>query len=164
MEILRKLGGLDMVHVPYKGGAGPANAGLMGGETQLIFSTAASAMPGFKGGRVRLLAVTSAKRMEQVPEAPTVTEEGYPDVTASSWQGLFVPTGTERAIVERLFAVAQQVMAAPGGIARLKTSGGGSITSPASAGFSKCAAERTPPWGRFPRGRNAPAAASRVAG
>src|SRR5260221_5655278 len=130
MEILRKLGGLDMVHVPYKGGAGPANAGLMGGETQLMFSTAASAMPGIKGGRVRLLAVTSAKRMEQVPEAPTVTEEGYPDLTASSWQGLFVPTGTERAIVERLFAVGQQGKAGPDGIARLENRGGRAIHRP----------------------------------
>ncbi|HEX9397035.1 MAG TPA: tripartite tricarboxylate transporter substrate binding protein [Burkholderiales bacterium] len=157
MEILRKLGGLDMVHVPYKGGAGPANAGLMGGETQLMFSTAASAMPGIKGGRVRLLAVTSAKRMEQVPEAPTVTEEGYPDLTASSWQGLFVPTGTERAIVERLFAVAQQVMAAPEVIARLKTGGAESITSPSSVAFAKYVADETQRWARIARDSNATA-------
>src|SRR5881396_3067386 len=78
MELFRKLEKLDMVHVPYKGGAGPAVAGLMGGETNLMFATAASAMPGIKSGRVKPLAVTSAKRIESLPNVPTVHEAGYP--------------------------------------------------------------------------------------
>jgi len=91
MELFRKLEKLDMVHVPYKGGAGPAVAGLMGGETNLMFATAASAMPGIKSGRVKPLAVTSPKRIESLPNVPTVHEAGYPDLAASSWQGIFVP-------------------------------------------------------------------------
>src|SRR2546426_6700760 len=121
MELFRKLEKLDMVHVPYKGGAGPAVAGLMGGETNLMFATAASAMPGIKSGRVKPLAVTSAKRIESLPHVPTVHQAGHPDLAASSWQGIFVPTGTSRAVVERLFTVTQQVMKDPDVIARLKT-------------------------------------------
>src|SRR5437660_25188 len=109
MELLRKLEKLDMVHVPYKGGAGPATAGLMGGETQLMFATAASAMPGVKSGRLKPLAVTSTRRIDTLPGVPTVAEAGYPDLKAGSWQGIFVPTGTSREVVERLFTVTQQV-------------------------------------------------------
>jgi tripartite-type tricarboxylate transporter receptor subunit TctC len=157
MEILRKIGGLDMVHVPYKGGAGPANAGLMGGETNLMFATAASAIPGIKAGRVKLLAVTSAKRMEQMPNAPTVAEEGYPDLAASSWQGFFVPAGTDRAIVDRLHAVALQVMTAPEVVARLKTGGAEVQTSPSPAAFAKYVADETQRWARIAKEANATA-------
>src|SRR4051794_15419629 len=76
MELLRKLVGLDMVHVPYKGGAGPAVAGLMGGETQLMFATSASAMPAVKSGRAKPLGVTGTRRLDQVPAAPTMNEQG----------------------------------------------------------------------------------------
>src|SRR5436190_1408325 len=105
MELFRKMNGLDMVHVPYKGGAGPATAGLMGGETHLMFATAASAMPGIKAGRLKPLAVTSTQRIESLPNVPTVQEEGYPDLAASSWQGIFVPAGTPREVVDKLFSV-----------------------------------------------------------
>src|SRR5438045_1112948 len=101
MELLRKLANLDMVHVPYKGGAGPAVAGLMGGETHLMFATAASAMPGIKAGRLKPLAVTSTRRIETLPQVPTVEEAGFADLVAGSWQGIFVPTGTPREVVER---------------------------------------------------------------
>src|ERR687888_303055 len=77
MELLRLREKLEMVHVPYKGGAGPAVAGLMGGETHIMFTTAASAIGQVRGGKLKLLAVTSAKRMEQVPDAPTMQEAGY---------------------------------------------------------------------------------------
>src|SRR5205814_7335765 len=119
MELFRKLEKLDMVHVPYKGGAGPATAGLMGGETQLMFATAASAMPGVKSGRLKPLAVTSSRRIDTLPEVPTVEEAGYPDLRAGSWQGIFVPTGTAREVVDRLFRVTTQVMKDPDVIARL---------------------------------------------
>src|SRR6266850_7457264 len=137
MEVLRKLEKLDMVHVPYKGGAGPATAGLMGGETNLMFATAASAMPGIKSGRLKPLAVTGARRLEALPEVPTVREEGYPDLAASSWQGIFVPAGTSREVVERLFAVVQQVMKDADVIARLKNGGAEAITSTSQAAFAQ---------------------------
>ena len=149
MELLRKLEKLDMVHVPYKGGAGPATAGLMGGETHLMFATAASAMPGIKAGRLKPIAVTSAKRIDQIPNVPTVHEAGYADLGASSWQGIFVPTGTRREVVERLFAVTQQVMKDPDVIARLKNGGAEAITSESPATFAKYVAAETERWARI---------------
>src|SRR3977135_1046699 len=69
---------------PYRGGGGPAVAGLMGGETQVMFATAASAMPAVRGGKAKALGVTGTKRLEQVPAAGTMVEQGFPDLTASS--------------------------------------------------------------------------------
>jgi tripartite-type tricarboxylate transporter receptor subunit TctC len=157
MEILRKLGGLDMVHVPYKGGAGPAVAGLMGGETNLMFATAASAMPGIKAGRLKLLAVTSAKRMEQVPSAPTVQEEGYAELTASSWQGLFVPTGSPKEAIDKLYAAAVKTMATPEVVSRLANGGADAVTSPNQTVFGEYVAAETRRWARIARESNATA-------
>jgi tripartite-type tricarboxylate transporter receptor subunit TctC len=155
MELLRKLEKLDMVHVPYKGGAGPATAGLMGGETHLMFATAASAMPGIKAGRLTPIAVTSAKRIEQIPKVPTVHEAGYADLAASSWQGIFVPAGTPRAVVDRLFPVIQQVMKDPDVIARLKNGGAEAVTSESPVAFASYVAAETERWARIAKEANA---------
>jgi len=155
MELFRKLEKLDMVHVPYKGGAGPATAGLMGGETNLMFATAASAMPGIKSGRLKPLAVTSAKRIETLPDVPTVHEAGYPDLAAGSWQGIFVPAGTPREIVERLFAAVVPVMKDPDVISRLKNGGAEAITSESPAAFGKYVATETERWARIAKDANA---------
>src|SRR5690348_5934129 len=111
MELFRRAaGGLDMVHIPYKGGAGPAVTGLIAGETQLMFTTAASALGYAKGGRLKLLAVTSAKRIQALPDVPTMVESGFPRSVTGSWQGLFVPKGTPQQVVNKLFTVSHQVM------------------------------------------------------
>ncbi|MFN2646892.1 MAG: Bug family tripartite tricarboxylate transporter substrate binding protein [Burkholderiales bacterium] len=149
MELFRKLQKLDIVHVPYKGGAGPATAGLMGGETQLMFATAASAMPGVKSGRLKPLAVTSAKRIDTLPDVPTVAEAGYADLKAGSWQGIFVPAGTPRDVVDRLFAVTSQVMKDTDVIARLKNGGAESVTSASPAEFQKYVAAETERWAKI---------------
>jgi tripartite-type tricarboxylate transporter receptor subunit TctC len=151
MELFRKLENLDMVHVPYKGGAGPATAGLMGGETQLMFATAASAMPGVKSQRLKPLAVTSAKRIETLPDVPTVEEAGYADLKAGSWQGIFVPAGTSREVVDRLFAVSTQVMKDSEVINRLKNGGAEAITSASPAEFQRYVAAETERWARIAR-------------
>jgi len=155
MELLRLREKLDMVHVPYKGGAGPATAGLMGGETNLMFATAASAMPGIKSGRLKPLAVTSGARMDALPDVPTVREAGYPDLAASSWQGIFVPAGTPREVIERLFGVMQTVMKDPEVIARLKNGGAEAVTSPNPAAFQRYVVAETERWAKIAREANA---------
>jgi tripartite-type tricarboxylate transporter receptor subunit TctC len=157
IEILRKIGGLDMVHVPYKGGAGPAVAGLMGGETNLMSATAASSLPGVRGGRLKALAVTGEKRLEQLPDAPTVKEAGYPDLTASSWQGLFVPTGTPKEAIDKLYSAAVKTMAVPDVVARLAAGGAFAITSPSPAAFGSYVAAETQRWARIAKESNATA-------
>lgn len=92
---------IDMLHVPYKG-AGPAFTDLMAGEVQLMIATVSLALPHAKAGRVRALAVTSAKRIAVVPELPTVAEDALPGYEFSAWYGLFAPAGTPPQIIARL--------------------------------------------------------------
>jgi tripartite-type tricarboxylate transporter receptor subunit TctC len=155
METLRKLAGLDMVHVPYKGGAGPAVAGLMGGETQVMFATAASAMPAVRGGKAKPLGVTGMKRIEQVPNAETMVEQGYPDLTASSWQGFFVPVGTPKEVIDKLHDVGVQTMKTPDVISRLATGGAFPLTSATPAAFAEYVAAETKRWARIAKESNA---------
>jgi len=155
MELLRGAEGLDMVHVPYKGGAGPAVAGLMGGETHVMFTTAASAIGQVRGGKLKLLAVTSPRRMEQAPSAPTMVESGYPDFVTGSWQGVFVPAGTPREVVDKLFKAIQQTMSAPEVGERLKNGGAEVVTSQSPAAFTEFVAAEARRWARVVRESNA---------
>ncbi|MDQ5849847.1 MAG: tripartite tricarboxylate transporter substrate binding protein [Pseudomonadota bacterium] len=148
MEVLRKLEGLDMVHVPYKGGAGPAISGLVGAETHMMFVTVSSAISHVKAGRLKMLTVSSAKRMEQLPEVPTTAESGYPELAASSWQGIFVPAGTPKEIVERLFAVSQQAVASPEVVQRLANGGVVVAVSASPAAFHEFVANETSRWAK----------------
>ena len=149
MEILRKAeGGMDMVHVPYKGGAGPAVTGLIAGETQMMFSTVSSAMGHIKGGRLKALAITKATRLEQLPDVPTMKESGYPDGASGSWQGVFVPAGTPREVVERLYPVLVQTMKSPEVISRLANGGAEAVTSASPKVFADFVAAETQRWGK----------------
>jgi len=149
MEILRRAeGGMDMVHVPYKGGAGPAVTGLVAGETQMMFSTVSSALGHIKGGRLKALAVTSAKRLEPLPDVPTMKESGYPDGASGSWQGVLVPAGTPREIVERLYGVLVQTMKTPDVMERLAKGGAEAVTSSSPRAFADFIAAETQRWGK----------------
>jgi len=151
MEVFRKVaGGLDMVHVPYKGGAGPAVAGLVGGETHLMFVTASSAMNHVKSGRIRLIAVTSAKRLEAFPDAPTMAESGFPELTSGSWQGIFVPTGTPKEVVDKLYGVIMETMKTAEVRQRL-ANGGVEVVTSAPGEFAQFVAKETERWGKAVR-------------
>ena len=100
-ELLKLMTRLEMVHVPYKG-LGPALTGLLGGQVQLIISTLAPALPQVKAGRLRALAVTTAKRSAFVAEIPTMSEAGVTGYDFSTWYGLWLPAGTPKNIVVRL--------------------------------------------------------------
>jgi tripartite-type tricarboxylate transporter receptor subunit TctC len=148
MEILRKLAGLDMVHVPYKGGAGPALTGLVAAETHLMFVTASSALGHVRAGRLKALAVSTPKRMEQFPSTATTEEQGFPDLKASSWQGIFLPLGTPKDIVERMHAVMLQTMTSAEVVQRLTNGGVIVATSPTPAAFAEFVAAETQRWAK----------------
>ena len=149
MENLRKsAGGLEMVHVPYKGGAGPAVSALVAGETHLMFVTASSAMPMVKAGRLKVLAVAAPKRLEPLPGSPTMAESGYPGFETGSWQGIFVPAGTPKDVVDKLYEVTVQTMKAPEVRERLSKGGVEVVTSASPAAFAQFVATETQRWGR----------------
>jgi tripartite-type tricarboxylate transporter receptor subunit TctC len=154
MEVLRKLENLNMVHIPYKGGAGPAITGLIGGETHLMFVTVSSAIGHVRGGRLKLLAVSSAKRLGAAPDVPTLAESGYQEMTGGSWQGVFVPAGTPKEVVDRLLPAVLQTMQTQDVITRLNN-GGVEVVTSSPAAFSAFVAAETQKWARVVKESNA---------
>lgn len=100
-ELMATMAGIDLVHVPYKGG-GPAMVDLMSGRLQLYFGTLSSTHGHAKAGRLRFIAVTSENRMASIPDVPTVTESGIPGFNAIGWWGVLAPTGVPAEIVNKL--------------------------------------------------------------
>jgi tripartite-type tricarboxylate transporter receptor subunit TctC len=151
MEQLMKLAGMKMVHVPYKGGAGPAVTGLLGNETHVMFVTLSSAITFVKAGRLKALAVTSPKRVEALPQVPTTVEAGYPDLITSSWQGVFVPAGTPRAVVAKLHEALVKVLAMPEVKERFANGGVTAAASRTPEDFAAYVAAESERWGKVAR-------------
>jgi len=114
--------GLDLVHVPYKGG-GPAVASVVAGHTPFTFIAPAPAVPQIKEGNLRALAVTSKTRSTILPDVPTMTEQGFPDIEGDSWVGVLVPAGTSKEIIALLNREIAAIMAEPDMQAHLATLG-----------------------------------------
>jgi tripartite-type tricarboxylate transporter receptor subunit TctC len=112
IELFNLMAGVKLVHVPYKGG-GPAMSDLIGGQVNLIFATTASAIPHLKSGRIKGIAVTTAKRSALLPDLPTISEAGLEGFDANNWYGLVVPAKTPRAIIDQLNAEVTKVLAMP---------------------------------------------------
>src|SRR5450432_4395093 len=146
MEVFRKDAGLDMVHVPYKGGAGPAVTDVLGGHVDLMFTTISSAMEFVKGKKVKALAVTTRERMAELPDIPTMYELGWTNLVTSSWQGVLVPAGTPRPIVDRLHAAIVKVLADPAIQARMRNVGAIAIASKSPEEFKAYMDVETAKW------------------
>ncbi|MFZ2737783.1 MAG: tripartite tricarboxylate transporter substrate binding protein [Burkholderiaceae bacterium] len=112
VEHFSSLAGIKMNHVPYKGSA-PALIDLVGGQIQVLFDPMSSIYPQVAGGKVRALAVTSDQRAATAPAIPTLAESGFPGFDVSSWQGIVVPAGTPKPIVQRLNRELSKVLSAP---------------------------------------------------
>ncbi|MBK8064148.1 MAG: tripartite tricarboxylate transporter substrate binding protein [Betaproteobacteria bacterium] len=106
-EIFKHMAGIDIVYVPYKGGA-PATAAAVAGDAQITFANYSDALGHMRSGRLRPLALTSAKRFPQSPEVPTVGESGIPGYAVDSWNGLFAPAGTPPEILARVAAAVRE--------------------------------------------------------
>jgi tripartite-type tricarboxylate transporter receptor subunit TctC len=109
-ELLNSVAGLDLLHVPYKGSA-PAVQDLIGGQTHLLIDAGTVLLPQVKGGRLKALAVTGSRRDPNLPDVPTVREQGFPGMEALGFQGLVGPPGLPREIVDRLAAELAKVLA-----------------------------------------------------
>jgi tripartite-type tricarboxylate transporter receptor subunit TctC len=110
-ELFKKMAGVDMVHIPYKGGGGVV-VDLIAGQVQLTFGSATS-LPYVRSGRLIALAVTSARRASSVPDLPTIAEAGLPGFEAAAWYALFAPARTPKAIVDKLYADCARVLKMP---------------------------------------------------
>ena len=111
-ELFKGMAGVDMQHIPYKGSP-PALTDVMGGQVSMTFDNITTAWPLAKGGKLRALAVTTAKRSPVSPEVPTLAESGLPGYEIGSWQGVFAPAGTPPDIVKRLNAEIVKIINSP---------------------------------------------------
>jgi tripartite-type tricarboxylate transporter receptor subunit TctC len=139
--------GTSAEQIAYKGGAGPAMIGLLGNEVQMMFVTFSSAVNFAKQGRVRMLGVVSAERNPAYPEIPTMREQGL-NMVVGSWQGVFVPAGTPKHVVDKLFKVSHEMMKDPGVVKRLGDQGIQIVTSQSPAAFVKFVQEETARFGK----------------
>ena len=112
MELLQSAGNFKVVEIPYKGAA-PAMTDLLGGHTSMAALSIASGMPHIQAGKLRGLAVTSAKRSPALPDVPTVAESGFKDFEATGWLGILVPSGVPPAVIARLNTEIRNVMQNP---------------------------------------------------
>ena len=117
-ELFKGHSGVDILHVPYRGGGASLNA-VISGETTVYFPPLAVALPHMPQGRMRGLAVTSAKRVPMLPELPTIAEAGYPGYESVNWYGLLVPARTPNEVIETIRSAAVSVLNDPGVSKRL---------------------------------------------
>jgi tripartite-type tricarboxylate transporter receptor subunit TctC len=121
--LLQRAAGIELLHVPYKGAA-QAIPDLMGGQVDLFSSSVSSSIGQIKGGKLRAIAVTSAKRSPALPDTPTVAESGYPGFNADTWYGLLMPAGAPPAIVQRVNAEVNKLLLLPDLRERIGAEGG----------------------------------------
>jgi len=113
MELLKSIAGLDIVHVPFNGSP-PAVTATVQGETQMMFAVMQPLQAQIQAGKLRALAVTTATRFALLPDLPTIAESGYPGFEALAWNGVLVPAGTPRPIVQRLNTEINAILKDPG--------------------------------------------------
>ena len=141
LEQFRLLSGIEVVHVPYKGG-GPALTELLAGQVQALFSIALVAIPQVKAGRIRALAITSAKRFVLVPDLPTVAESGFPGFECIGWFGVVAPAKTPRNIVELMHREITRALRQPEIAQRLQDQGADVVAGSSAAFAAYIAAEQ----------------------
>ncbi|ANQ85548.1 hypothetical protein dqs_2518 [Azoarcus olearius] len=145
-EFYKSLTGTELLHVPYKGSA-PAITALLGGEVNAAFDTLTVLAPQVKGGKVKGLAITSAKRSPTLPDVPTAAEAGLKGFEASSWFGIVVPAATPKPVIERLHKELAQIAAKPETRTKLAEQGL-DVESTTPDAFSRLIREDSVKWGK----------------
>jgi len=148
-ELLNAQAGVKITHVPYKGGAAMVNA-LLGGEIQLAFLDPANVVQTVPTGKVKPIAVASQKRSKIFPDLPTLSEAGLPGFEVTSWNGLLVPAGTPRDIVNRLNAEVNKILTSPEMTARLSVLGYEPVGGTPEQ-FTSHISQETAKWGKIVR-------------
>lgn len=136
-ELFQQQAGIKIVMVPYKGGASGASLAVATGEVPLTMLTSSSLLPYIRQDRMRLLAVVAPERLSAAPDVQTMKEAGFPDLVVGSWQGVYVPKGSPRAVVDRLFKAVVATMKDADVIKKLGTASAAAIVSKSPADFQK---------------------------
>jgi tripartite-type tricarboxylate transporter receptor subunit TctC len=151
MERLMKAAGIELTHVPYNGGAGQAIPAMIAGEVQVAFFNMASLLPHIRSGRLKALAAIPAQRLPELPNVPTLAEQGYAGIGTNAWQGMFAPTATPKAVVDRLHAAVVAALTRPEqkeGLAKQMMS---VEVSKSPQEFTELVRRETAAWGDFLR-------------
>lgn len=147
-EFFMSRAGIKMLHVPYKGGAGASTVATISGEVAATMVTTASLVPHAKSGRIKILAVVAKKRIPALPDTPTMIESGFPELDLGSWQGIYVPRGTPKAVINQLYKVAVKVVHDPWTGQQYSKVSAQQITSNSRAEFEKFMREQVAFWGK----------------
>lgn len=145
-ELFRIMAGINVVHVPFKGG-GPAMLEVMSGRMQYTMGTIVQAMPHIRSGRLKVLGIGSAKRIATLPDTPTIAESGVPGYEASNWWGIIAPAGTSPAIVKRLHAETAVILKMPE-VQKWFVSEGAELANMTTAQFANHIVSEMAKWGK----------------
>jgi tripartite-type tricarboxylate transporter receptor subunit TctC len=149
MERLERATGIELTHVPYKGGAGQAIPAMIAGEVQVAFFNMASLLPHIRSGRLKPLAAVPAQRLPELPNVPTLAEQGYPGIGTNAWQGLFAPAATPRPVIDKLYAAVTRALGQEKD--SLATKMLTVAVSPSPDEFNALVRRETQVWGEFLR-------------
>jgi len=145
-ELFKLAAGVDLLHVPFKGG-GPAAIDVIGGHTKVYFSNLLTVMPHIRSGKLRVLGVGGKQRIAQLADVPTIAEAGVPGYEAINWWGVLAPAGTPTSIVERLHMQIAAILNLPDVQARLAAEGA-NVVHMSSAEFGEFQVKDLERWGR----------------
>jgi tripartite-type tricarboxylate transporter receptor subunit TctC len=145
-ELFKITAGVDIVHVPYKGG-GPAMQDVISGHVKIMFSSLIQTTPFIKSGQLKALGTGGAKRSSVLPDVPTISEAGVPGYVADNWWGLAAPAGLPEALVEKLFAASQAALKSPELLAAFEREGAAPVTM-TTAEFGDYIKGEIAKWGR----------------
>jgi tripartite-type tricarboxylate transporter receptor subunit TctC len=151
-ELFKRQAGLDIVHVPFKGG-GPAMMDVIAGNTQIAVGSLAQMLPQIKGGRLKALAIGSAARVAPLPDVPTANEAGVPGYEVTNWWGIVAPAGTPRPVIERLHRELAAIVASPETKRRFEAEGADPLQM-SSDEFARFIATETVKWARVVKEAN----------
>ena len=144
-----KIAGIEMTHVPYKGGAGQMIPAIMGNEVQFMFINMASSLPHIRTGRIKPLAITTLERRPELPNVPTTAESGFPGVGTNAWNGLFAPAGVPKPLLNRIHADVVKVMESPAMKGALEKVFMSVVVNRSPAEFQQFVLQEIKDWGKI---------------
>jgi len=153
MTLLQQAAGIQLVHVPYKGG-GPMTTDVLGGQIELAIASVAQQGPHVRGGKLRALAVTGDKRSHVLPDVPALAEQGFPGFSALAWWGIFAPGGTPRPIIDKFHAELVQILNRPDVHKQLTDTLGMDVAASSPEDTQKFLVSQMERWGKVVRDNN----------